>query len=468
MRPTHRYPVWRLLYYHGPMKTTLGFRSVLRFRGYLCLLLLFSVGACASKRPAEDKREASAANESESSPAVGEAPNANPAPPAPSAAPASPAAGPSAGDRDHGPVTVELFDPPSGLADGLALKRVARGLKRPVGLEHIPGDTSGRLFIVEQHSAQIRIARPVGEGLDVAKESFFSLRGKVSRANEQGFLGLAFHPQFASNRRLYVNYTARDGTTRVVEYRVDAENGDRVDMASARTVFELDQPFSNHNAGDLEFGPDGKLYIGMGDGGAAGDPLKAGQDRQQLLAKMLRLDVDADADAGAEPEIIQIGLRNPWRYHFDTETGDLYIADVGQNQYEFVYAVAADNLEGHNFGWNIVEGSHCYRSKKCDSSSFTPPIVEYDHRTGCSITGGVVYRGKAIPELVGAYFYADYCTSIIRSLRWSKDGVRQHWRWRKALDPKEKVREISSFGTDAAGEMYVLSLQGDIFKLVRQ
>lgn len=413
------------------------------------------VTACASKRPAEEQREVKEQQAptpvATDTPAPGTAPETTPA-----TTPAPP---------DHGPVTTKLFDPPAALAGSLTLKQVATGLQRPVGLEHMPGDDSGRLFVVEQHVARILIARPSGAGLAIAKEPFYDLRGQVGKRNEQGLLGLVFHPKFAENKRLYVNYTARDGTTRVVEYRVDASDPDRVDMASARTIFEMEQPYSNHNAGDLEFGPDGKLYIGTGDGGAAGDPLEAGQDRKQLLAKMLRVDVDGDLGA---PEVVQIGLRNPWRYHFDVKTGDLYIADVGQNQYEFVYAVAADNIDGHNFGWNVVEGSHCYRSRKCDSSAFTAPIVEYDHNVGCSITGGVVYRGKAIPELVGAYFYADYCTSIIRTLRWSRDGVRQHWRWRKALDPKRRVREISSFGTDADGELFVLSLQGQIFKLVRQ
>jgi glucose/arabinose dehydrogenase len=250
----------------------------------------------------------------------------------------------------------------------------------------------------------------------------------------------------------------------VLEYRVSETDPEKVDMSTARPIFELEQPFSNHNGGYLQFGPDGKLYVGTGDGGAAGDPLGAGQDDKNLLAKMLRFDVDAE---DPRPDIVSKGLRNPWRYDFDSKTGDLYIADVGQNKYEFIYVVAADDLYGHNFGWNVVEGNRCFKSKSCEQSGFTPAVIEYDHGTGCSITGGVVYRGKAIPELDGAYFYADYCTAILRSFRWTRDGVRQHWSWNTALDPKKRLREISAFGTDKDGELYILSLQGDIYKLVR-
>lgn len=378
----------------------------------------------------------------------------------------APAAGNTA--PEYGPVSTRLSRPPAALAKAFTLKRVATGLKRPVALEHAPGDTTGRLYAVEQHVARIRVLEPDGEDrYKVAKEPFLSLKGKVSKGNEQGLLGLAFHPSFADNRRLFVYYTDRKGTTRVIEYRAD-EAGDRADMSAAREIFSLEQPYSNHNAGDLEFGPDGKLYVGTGDGGAAGDPLRAGQDRKSLLAKMLRFDVDAAASGPVKPEMVQLGLRNPWRYSFDAKTGDLYIGDVGQNEYEFVYAVAGDDLEGHNFGWNVTEGDRCYRRKKCDKSKFTPVAVEYSHKVGCSITGGEVYRGKAIPELDGVYFYADYCTSIIRSFRWAKDGVRQHWRWRKALDPRKKVRDISSFGHDADGELYVVSLKGSVYRLSRR
>ncbi len=369
---------------------------------------------------------------------------------------------------NHGPVSTALSKPPRELAKSLTLQRVARGFKRPVAIEHAPGDASGRLFVVEQHIARIAILKPTADGYEKAKKPFLSLRGKVSKGNEQGLLGLAFHPHFAENRRLFVYYTDRRGTTRVVEHKVAKNDPDRVDKATAREIFRLEQPYSNHNAGDLEFGPDGKLYVGTGDGGAAGDPLRAGQDAKNLLAKMLRFDVDAAASGAVEPEMVQLGLRNPWRYAFDARTGDLYIGDVGQSKFEFIYAVAGDDLEGHNFGWNIVEGNQCYRRKRCNKEGFTPAVIEYSHATGCSVTGGEVYRGKAIPELDGAYFYADFCTSIIRSFRWAKDGVRQHWDWRRALDRRKRITKISSFGRDANGELLVVSLRGSIYKLARK
>lgn len=388
--------------------------------------------------------------------------------PEPQAAATGTGAAAAGANTDYGPVSAELKDPPADLAGNLMLAEVASDFKRPVALERFAGDAERRLFVVEQHVARIRILRPdpapgAPHRMKVDPEPFFDLKGQVSRGNEQGLLGLAFHPKFAENRRLFVHYTDRDGTTNVVEYRTLAGNPNRVDMSTARVIFTLDQPYSNHNGGNLEFGPDGKLYVGLGDGGAAGDPLAAGQDPKNLLAKMLRFDVDAASPA---PEIIQLGLRNPWRYAFDPANGDLYIADVGQNKYEYVFVVAGDNIKGHNFGWNIVEGNQCYRQKNCDKSRFTPAVIVYDHGVGCSITGGDVYRGKAIPALSGVYFYADYCTSIIRSFRWAKDGVRQHWKWDRILNPRSTVEQISSFGVDHDGELYLVSLAGPIYKLV--
>lgn len=360
-------------------------------------------------------------------------------------------------------MSTALSPPPKPVAAGVTLARVARGLRRPVGLEHAPGDPAGRLFVVEQHLARVRILRRQGDAYAIDARPFLDLRGNVSKGNEQGLLSLAFHPRFAENGRLYIDYTDRRGDTRVVEYRVDAADPDQVDMKSAREIFRLEQPYANHNGGNLAFGPDGKLYVGTGDGGAAGDPLGAGQDPENLLAKMLRFDVDAPAPT---PAIIQRGLRNPWRYSFDPATGDLYIADVGQNQYEYVYVVAGDDLEGHNFGWNVVEGNHCYARQGCDPDAFTRAVIEYDHATGCSITGGLVYRGKALPALAGAYFYADFCTGILRSFRWARDGVRQHWSWDPVLTPRTRLTRISAFGADAAGELHILTLDGDIYKLV--
>jgi glucose/arabinose dehydrogenase len=360
----------------------------------------------------------------------------------------------------------ELVAVPADVVGKVKLVAVATGLKRPVAALAAPGDARKRLFVVEQHNARILIFE-AGAKLD---KPFFDLgRSNVSRGGEQGLLGLAFHPGFATNRKLYVNYTDPDDHTHVVEYQVSADNADRVDMKTAREVYFHKQPYSNHNGGHVLFGPDGKLYIGLGDGGAAGDPLEAGQDLKQELAKMLRVDVDKD---GAKAEIVHYGLRNPWRYAFDPKTGDLFIGDVGQDKWEYVFAVAAGDTARKNFGWSITEGSHCYGKKSCDKTGITVPVAEYGHDQGCSITGGVVYRGAKLPALDGVYFYADYCTNIVRSFRYYADAstpaggvARDHWDWRAALDPDADLQSISSFGTDADGEMLIVTLTGTVYKL---
>jgi glucose/arabinose dehydrogenase len=354
------------------------------------------------------------------------------------------------------PPSEALSAPPADVA-AVQLVRVATGLDRPVALVAAPGDARRRLFIVEQVGT-IRVL----EAGAIRAGTFLDVRKQMSRDNEQGLLGLAFHPRFAENRRLYVNYTDRGGDTHVVEYQVAASDPDRVDPSTARELLRLEQPYSNHNGGHVVFGPDGKLWVGTGDGGAAGDPLKAGQDDRQQLAKMLRIDVDA---AAPKVEIVAKGLRNPWRYAFDPATGDLYIGDVGQNAWESIYAVAGDSIVGRNFGWSVAEGRHCYGKSRCDRTAFTAPVADYAHDVGCSVTGGVVYRGKALPALDGVYFYADYCTAIIRSFRWRPDGIRQHWEWKPVLDPSSKLGQLSSFGVDHDGEMYLLLLGGDVFRL---
>ncbi len=342
---------------------------------------------------------------------------------------------------------------PAELAATVQLVPFASGFERPVALVPVPGDARQRLFVVEQ-TGRIRVI----EGGRRTEAVVLDLSRQVSDGNEQGLLGLAFHPRFAETQKLYVDYTDADGDTHVVEYRLGA---DAVVAGSARELLRIEQPYSNHNGGHLAFGPDGKLWIGTGDGGAAGDPRGNGQDRSTLLGKMLRLDVDVEKSSA---EIVGIGLRNPWRYAFD-RTGDLYIADVGQNEWESIFVVAADDLVGHNFGWNVAEGRHCYDAARCDRSAFTAPVADYPHDQGCSITGGVVYRGQALPALDGVYFYADYCTALVRSFRWSKGGVRDHWDWKSALDREGTLAQVSSFGVDHAGEVYVLSLGGDIWRL---
>lgn len=373
-----------------------------------------------------------------------------PAPPPTVADPAAPAAPPSE----------RLTAPPVALTAAIQLERFASGLRRPVALVAAPGDPPSRLYVVEQPGT-IRVlidGRPQPTPLlDLSRE--------VSTGNEQGLLGLAFHPDFATNRRLFVNYTDGDGDTHVVEYQVRADDRLRVDPASARELLRIEQPYSNHNGGHLVIGPDRQLWIGTGDGGAAGDPRDNGQDPDALLGKMLRLDPDRP---GARPEIVALGLRNPWRYAFDAATGDLYIADVGQNEWEQLYVVPAARTTGHNFGWNRAEGRHCYDAATCDRSAFTAPVTDYPHADGCSVTGGLVYRGRALPELDGVYFYADYCTAFIRSFRWRADGIRDHWDWKAALDPGTTLAQVSSFGVDHAGELYLLTLGGDVWRFARR
>jgi glucose/arabinose dehydrogenase len=359
----------------------------------------------------------------------------------------------------------ELVPVPADVASKVALREVAHGLARPVALVAAPpsaSDARRRLFVVEQRGA-IRIL----ENGVVTKRPFFTI-GHLSTENEEGLLGLAFHPKFADNGKLYVNYTSEDMATHIVEYRVSANDPDVVDPATAHELIRIEQPYSNHNGGNLLFGPDGKLYTGMGDGGAANDPHRNGQNPRALLAKILRFDVDAPKPT---PEIVHMGVRNPWRFWFDAKTGDLYIGDVGQNLWENVY-VAPNDGKPRNFGWNVVEGNHCFDpdtgagAPRCDRTGFTPPVADYPHEQGCSVTGGVTYRGKALPMLDGRYFYADFCTGLIRSFVYDKGAIHDHWDWKAAIDPDNDVAQVSSFGVDADGEVYILTLTGKIFELV--
>ncbi len=348
----------------------------------------------------------------------------------------------------------------------LRLQSIASGLSRPVHLTAPAGDP--RLFIVEK-IGRIRIV----QNGQLLATPFLDIRSKVSGGNEQGLLSLAFHPQYASNGFFYVNYTNTSGHTRVERYRVSS-NANLADPNSATVILAQDQPFSNHNGGHLLFGADGMLYIPLGDGGSGGDPSNHAQNRTDLLGDLLRIDVN-----GAEPyaipptnpfygmssarnEIWAYGLRNPWRIAFDRVDGMLYIADVGQGAIEEINVVPS-NVGGQNYGWRIMEGSSCYNSSNCNRTGLTLPVVEYSHSDGaCSVTGGIVYRGTAIPEIRGHYFYADYCKSWIRSFRYSNGqvGSRQEW--------SLGTNSVTSFGEDAQGEMYVVSDNGSVSKIVKQ
>jgi len=346
------------------------------------------------------------------------------------------------------------------VARGVRLERIVRGLRRPIAVVFAPGDARRRMFIVEQGGLV-----KIWEDGKLASRPFLDMSALVERGGEeQGLLGLAFHPRFAENRRFFLNYTDREGgTTRVVERRASADDPDIAEEAQ-KLWLRVEQPWANHNGGHLAFGPDGKLWIGLGDGGSGGDPMGNGQDELALLGKMLRLDVDRP---NVRPEIVAKGLRNPWRYSFDRKTGDLYIGDVGQNAWEEIDVVAFPQLgDRPNFGWNIAEGAGCYRRKTCKLAGMTPPAVEYPHPAGCSVTGGFVYRGRALPALDGVYFYADYCTGMLRSFRWKDGRVADAWDWKRALDPGSRLARLSSFGEDLDGELYLVSLDGVVYKLL--
>jgi glucose/arabinose dehydrogenase len=324
------------------------------------------------------------------------------------------------------------------------------GFDRPLLVTHA-GDGSGRLFVVEQTG----LIKVVKEGR-TEPTPFFDARSLLgSTTGEQGLLGLAFHQRFKDNRRLFIAYTDKQQNDAYAELRA-LPDGSRADPSSLRVLFAIDDFASNHNGGNVVFGPDGLLYLGTGDGGGAGDPKRTAQDEKSLLGKMLRLDVDK---AGAQPEIFAKGLRNPWRYSFDRQTGDLWIADVGQNKWEWVHQVPRAELKpGINFGWSIVEGSHCFRpADGCANQGLRMPVFEYAHgEDGCSITGGFVYRGKAIPALAGAYVVGDYCSGRI----WLRkaDG-----KWVRVMESKAT---ISSFGEDEDGELYVVDHKGEVRRLI--
>ncbi len=346
---------------------------------------------------------------------------------------------------------------PEAIAIAVELKKIHRGLSKPLGLEYFVNDPEKRLFVVQQTGTIVAITNG-----KVQKEALLDLRGRISsQHSEQGLLGLAFHPQFRANGRLFVNYTDRDGATLISEFRASRGRLAKADVKSERKLLVVPQPWGNHNGGYLEFGPDGKLYVGMGDGGSGGDPKRTSQNPKSRLGKMLRIDVDT-----MKVEQIQKGLRNPWRFSFDAKTGDLYIADVGQNKWEEINVIAADSIVGANLGWSTMEGKHCFRNKGCTARGLTLPVVEYSHETGCSVTGGIVYRGQAIPALDGLYFYSDYCTAILRSFRWNKAGLTEHWNWKEALDPRYRLANVSAFAADEEGELYVLSSDGVIYKLL--
>lgn len=332
--------------------------------------------------------------------------------------------------------------PPDDRGPPIALEPYLSGFSSPLLLTH--DGEAGIVYVAEQGGKLFRIA-------GAARELVIDVSADVSAGGERGLLGVAFDP---ASDRYYLSYTDGEGDT--VLQRVH-EDGRR------ETILAVDQPYSNHNGGHLVFGPDGSLWLGLGDGGSSGDPQGNGQDPEALLGSLLRLDVSGEAGYVSPPdnfreEIWAKGLRNPWRFSFDRETRDLYVADVGQNQYEEVNFVLAGTPAGVNFGWNAFEGTHAYGVINRPFSTPAHPVAEYTHADGCSVTGGFVYRGAAEPALVGIYFLADYCSGKIWGLRQTSGA----WSLVELLDTD---LSISSFGEDAAGELFVVDHGGSIHRL---
>jgi glucose/arabinose dehydrogenase len=358
-----------------------------------------------------------------------------------------------------------LSGPAAASTPQLGLQRLSGEFAEPVHVTHAP-DGSGRLFVVERKGL-IRVWRD-GAVLD---RPFLDVSPLLRTTHqEQGLLGLAFHPRYVENGRFVVNFTDRRGTTIVAGYRVSSDP-DVADPGSAVGIIRIEQPAANHNGGHVAFGPDGHLWLGTGDGGGSGDQFGNAQDLSSLLGKMLRIDVDSAepyaippdnpfvGQAGIRPEIWAYGLRNPWRYAFDRQTGDLFIADVGQNRREEIHVQPSGSGAGANYGWPIMEGARCFHpASGCDPTGLELPAADYDRSDGCSVTGGHVYRGSAYPDLVGWYVFGDFCTGKV----WILARIGDAWNVHEA----GRMVTPSSFGEDQAGELYAVSLtEGRLYRV---
>ncbi len=363
------------------------------------------------------------------------------------------------------PVTVSELPDPSGYTWQLTVA----GLDKPEGLVNA-GDGSGRLFIIEQ-AGLVRILI-LKEGI-LLPTPFLDLTSKVSCCGEKGLLGLAFHPKYLENGYFYVDYTENVNNqlyTVISRFSVSADDPEQADPTSEMRLLYIEQPYQNHNGGQLQFGPEGYLYIGMGDGGSAGDPLGNGQSLQTMLGKILRIDVDSSepyaippenpfANEGGVREIWLYGLRNPWRFSFDKLTGDVYIGDVGQDAWEEIDYLPMGNAGGENLGWNYYEGNHPYRGSPPLDAAFVMPVSEYGHDLGDSVTGGYVYRGSDLPAWQGVYLYGDFSSGRVWGLLHLPDGG-----WQNAL-VFDTNANISSFGVDEDGEIYLVDYRGNILIL---
>jgi len=346
-----------------------------------------------------------------------------------------------------GSILVSLAGSASAAESAFRRVVVARGFDSPVQVVATTSEPR-RLYVVEQPGT-IRVI----ERGKVSSGVFLDVRSRVLAGGEQGLLGLAFDPKYATNRFIYVNYTDTSGDTRVVRYKTD---GRRALPTTARRLLFVDQPYANHNGGNLVFGPDSLLYVGMGDGGSSGDPQGRAQNPRSLLGKMLRLNVRA---SGSAPEIVALGLRNPWRYSFDRATGDLYIGDVGQNALEEVNFTPRRSPGLENYGWDLFEGSSRFEENDPGPGQLVFPIFEYGHDQGCTVVGGFVYRGKARPAERGRYVTGDYCSGLVWSFRVSSGaatGLR--------TEPF-RIEGLTSFGEDAAGELYATAQDGVVYRI---
>jgi glucose/arabinose dehydrogenase len=390
-------------------------------------------------------------------------PTASPTPslPAPFATPTLP---PPTATPTTSPTALPFFPDPAAFDWEL----VVSGLQLPVDIQNA-GDGSGRLFIVEKHGRIL-----VLQNNQLLPQPFLDIRSEVdSLATERGLLGLAFHPRYAQNGTFFVYYIDLSGNSVVARFHVSTDPN-RADPASELDLLHVSQPYANHNGGSLAFGPDGSLYIGLGDGGSEGDPLRTGQDLQTLLGKILRINIDSGdiytippdnpfSAGGGLPEIWAYGLRNPWRFSFDRLTGNLYIGDVGQDTWEELDFVPAGMPGGMNFGWSFYEGMHPYQDQPPATATFTFPVVEYSHSEGCSVTGGYVYRGSTLPEWQGVYFYGDYCSGRV----WGLIQIGQdNWQSKVLFSTGA---QITTFGVDEAGEIYLADYQsGTLLRLTRR
>ena len=401
-----------------------------------------------------------------------------PDPPSSTAIPSPPASDPSA-TPSPGPTAVTTPEPigslepsPPPIADDpppLALELIASGLTAPTTISPVP---DGRLLVTERSGRIVALEPDEGQVIEIATLSDRVTSG-TSGSDERGLLGLALHPDWPDVARAFVHYTDRDGNTVLAELSGEEAGGNPVlHPDSEQVLLRVQQPFGNHNGGQLTFGPDGMLWLGLGDGGGGGDPTGTGQDPDDLLGSILRLDVDEpgavrppnDApfiDGGGAPEVHLYGLRNPWRFSFDRLTGELWIADVGQNAFEEVNRLDPVGDSGGNLGWNVMEASHCYAESGCSSGGLILPVSEYGRELGCSITGGYVYRGAAIDGLAGWYLFGDYCSGTIFGVPSDVDAL---------TPPRTLLSDdvaISAFGEDADGELYVADLGGAIYRIVR-